>query len=214
MTRQLELPVSNRGEAPTGKRSEEAPTATHENERSGASGLMEKVCERPNLQGYSFWVSRGQGVKLRVADKALATMKEKVRELTSRTGGQSMGQVCKRLGEYLRGWKEYFHLAPTSWTFGNLDKWIRRRLRALHLKQWGQQSTVCRELRARGMSEDEATVVAVNCRRWWMNSARVMHVAFPNRYFDQLGVPRLATQPQLPEPPGADPHAGWCGRGP
>ena len=63
------------------------------------------------------------------------------------------------------------------------------------------------------MSEDEATVVAVNCRRWWMNSARVMHVAFPNRYFDQLGVPRLATQPQLPEPPGADPHAGWCGRG-
>ena len=166
------------------------------------------------ILGYSFWVSRGQGVKLRVADKALATMKEKVREITRRTGGQSMGQVCRRLGEFLRGWKEYFRLAPTSWTFGNLDKWIRRRLRALHLKQWGQQSTVYRELRARGMSEDEATVVAVNCRRWWMNSARVMHVAFPNRYFDQLGVPRLATQPQLPEPPGADPHAGWCGRGP
>jgi len=50
MTRQLELPNSNRGETPTGKRSEEAPTAMHENERSGASGLMEKVCERPNLQ--------------------------------------------------------------------------------------------------------------------------------------------------------------------
>jgi len=166
------------------------------------------------ILGYSFWVSRNQGVKLQVADKALATMKEKVREITRRTGGQSIGQVCKRLGEFLRGWKEYFRLAPTSWTFGNLDKWIRRRLRALHLKQWGQQSTVYRELRARGMSEDEATVVAVNCRRWWMNSARVMHVAFPNRYFDQLGVPRLATQPQLPEPPGADPHAGWCGRGP
>jgi hypothetical protein len=36
MTRQLELTLANRGEAPTGKRSEEAPTATHENERSGA----------------------------------------------------------------------------------------------------------------------------------------------------------------------------------
>jgi RNA-directed DNA polymerase len=166
------------------------------------------------ILGYSFWVSRHQGVKLQVADKAVATMKDKVREITRRTGGQSIGQVCKRLGEFLRGWKEYFRLAPTSWTFSNLDKWIRRRLRVLHLKQWGQQSTVYRELRARGMSEDEATVVAVNCRRWWMNSARVMHVAFPNRYFDQLGVPRLATQPQLLEPPGADPHAGWCGRGP
>jgi hypothetical protein len=41
-----------------------------------------------------------------------------------------------------------------------------------------------------------------------------LHMAFPIRYFDHLGVPRLAAQPQLPEPPGADPHAGWCGRGP
>ena len=37
MTRKLELPLANRGEAPTGKRSEEAPTAMHENERSGAT---------------------------------------------------------------------------------------------------------------------------------------------------------------------------------
>ena len=36
MTRELELPLANRGEAPTGKRSEEEPTAMHENERSGA----------------------------------------------------------------------------------------------------------------------------------------------------------------------------------
>jgi len=36
MTRELELPLENRGEAPTEKRSEEAPTAMRENERSGA----------------------------------------------------------------------------------------------------------------------------------------------------------------------------------
>ncbi len=36
MSRQLELPPANRGEAPTGKRSEEEPTAAHENERLGA----------------------------------------------------------------------------------------------------------------------------------------------------------------------------------
>jgi RNA-directed DNA polymerase len=166
------------------------------------------------ILGYSFWVAKDSTVKLQVADKALATMKDSVRAITARTGGRSIQQVCKRLGEYLRGWREYFRLADTAWTFGNLDKWIRRRLRVLHLKHWGQQSTVYRELRARGMSEDAATVVAVNCRRWWMNSARMMHVAFPTRYFDQLGVPRLAMQPQLSEPPGADPHAGWCGRGP
>jgi len=166
------------------------------------------------ILSYSFWVAKDSTVRRRVADKALATMKDNIRAITARTGGRSIGQVCKRLGEYLRGWKEYFCLADTPRIFDNLDRWIRRRLRALHLKHWGQQSTVYRELRARGMPRDAAMVVAVNCRRWWMNSGRIIHVALPNRYFDQLGVPRLATQPQLHEPPGADPHAGWCGRGP
>jgi hypothetical protein len=36
MTRELELPLANRGETPTGKRSEEAPPAMRESGRSGA----------------------------------------------------------------------------------------------------------------------------------------------------------------------------------
>jgi hypothetical protein len=35
-------------------------------------------------------------------------------------------------------------------------------------------------------------MVAANGRRWWHNSALLIHRAFPIRYFDQLGVPRLA----------------------
>jgi len=31
-------------------------------------------------------------------------------------------------------------------------------------------------------------------------------------HLDRVGVPRLSW-PQLLEPPAADPHAGWCGRG-
>ena len=37
MSRQLELPLESRGEAPRGKRSEEEPTAIGGNERSGAT---------------------------------------------------------------------------------------------------------------------------------------------------------------------------------
>jgi group II intron reverse transcriptase/maturase len=61
MIRQLELPLSNRGEAPTGKRSEEAPTAAHGDERSGASDLMEKACERQNLQAALKRVRKNKG---------------------------------------------------------------------------------------------------------------------------------------------------------
>jgi len=144
------------------------------------------------LLGYSFWVAPGQTVKRRVATKALATMKEHIRLITGRSGGRSIEQVCERLGEYLRGWKEYFRLADTTRILANLDEWIRHRLRAIHLKHWKRGTTIYRELRARGLPEHAAATVAANGRRWWKNSAKLINVAFPIRYFDQLGIPRLA----------------------
>src|SRR6185369_6807832 len=61
MSRQLELPLESRGEAPRVERSEEAPTATQGNERLGTSGLMELVCERQNLQAALKRVRKNKG---------------------------------------------------------------------------------------------------------------------------------------------------------
>jgi RNA-directed DNA polymerase len=49
-SRQLELAFEGGGEAPRLERSAETTSATHGTERPGASGLMEAVCERRNLQ--------------------------------------------------------------------------------------------------------------------------------------------------------------------
>jgi hypothetical protein len=43
------------------------------------------------------------------------------------------------------------------------------------------------------MSKNNAAQVAANARRWWKNSAMSLNAALPNRYFDELGLPRLAT---------------------
>jgi len=144
------------------------------------------------ILGYSFWVAPGRVIKRRVASKALATMKERVRLITRRTVGRSIRQVVNELRSYLVGWKEYFRLADTPNVLGELDEWIRHRLRAIHLKQWKRGTTIYRELRARGLSEMKAAKVAANGRRWWKNSAKLINVAFPIRYFDELGLPRLA----------------------
>jgi group II intron reverse transcriptase/maturase len=144
------------------------------------------------LLGYSFWVAPGRTVKRRVAKKALAAMKERVRLITRRSGGRSIEQVAAELRGFLVGWKGYFQLADTPGVFESLDQWIRHRLRALHLKQWKRGTTIYRELRARGLSERGAATVASNARRWWKNSGMLIHVAFPISYFDQLGIPRLA----------------------
>ena len=61
MSRQLELPLASRGEAPRVERSEEAPTASHGNERSGTSGLLELVLRRENLQAALKRVKKNKG---------------------------------------------------------------------------------------------------------------------------------------------------------
>ena len=147
---------------------------------------------RRKLLGYSLWVGPGGEVKRRVADKAMTAMKRRVRQITRRSGGRSLRQVVEELRGYLSGWREYFRLADTPKVFRNLDKWIRHRLRALQLKQWKRGRTVYRELRARGASEQIAATVAANARRWWRNSALYLHTVLTNRFFDELGLPRLA----------------------
>jgi group II intron reverse transcriptase/maturase len=142
--------------------------------------------------GYAIWYSRDGSVRLRVAPKALAAMKERVREITARNGGKSVKQVAAELRSYLRGWKEYFRLSETPKVMRGLDEWMRHRMRMLHLKQWKRGTTVFRELRSRGLSRDGAARVAANTRRWWRNASMKLNVALPTSYFDNLGVPRLA----------------------
>ena len=142
--------------------------------------------------GYSFWYAKGSEVKRRVARKALVAMKDRVRDITKRSGGRSMSSVIDELRGYLVGWKNYFQLADTPRVFSDLDEWIRHRLRAIQLKQWKRGTTIYRELVRRGMRADGAKRVAANSRRWWKNSGMTINVAFPIAYFDGLGLPRLA----------------------
>jgi len=148
-----------------------------------------KPWERKFL-GYSFWVAKGRAIKRRVASQALEAMKDRIRQMTSRSGGRSLGSVIEELRAYLGGWKEYFRLADTPGIFQSLDQWIRHRLRAIQLKQWKRGRTIFRELHARGMPEDVAARVAGNARSWWKNSSMAINIALPNSLYDR--VPRLA----------------------
>jgi group II intron reverse transcriptase/maturase len=157
-----------------------------------AKSAVARAWDRKFL-GYSFWVAAGKTVKRRVAPQALEELKQRVRQITRRTGGRSLTQVTKDLGTYLRGWKAYFQLADTPKLFATLDGWIHHRLRALQLKQWKRGRTTFRELRARNVPEWLVVKGANHGRRWWWAAALgAMHTALPGRYFERLGVPRLA----------------------
>ena len=153
---------------------------------------MARVWERKFL-GYSFWVAPGKLVKRRVAPKALEDFKQHIREITSRNGGRSLARVVDELREYLRGWKNYFHLADTPRVFRELDQWIARRLRMVQLKQWKRGPTIYRELRRRGVPERVTRAAAAWSGSWWRIAGHgALNTAMPTKYLVGLGLPTLA----------------------
>jgi RNA-directed DNA polymerase len=142
--------------------------------------------------GYALWQTREGEVRRGLSGKALQAFKRRVRQLTRRNGGRSIEQVVEQLRSYLLGWKGYFRLAQTPRIWRSLDEWIRRRLRALHLKQWRRGKTTYRELLRLGASPWVAESVAALSRRWWHNSRSAVHNVLTVAYFDRLGVPRLS----------------------
>jgi RNA-directed DNA polymerase len=90
-------------------------------------------CRVPG-QGFEFLGYRFEAGRRSVRKKSLDKLKDTIRERTRRTRGDSLGVVIADLNRVLRGWFGYFKLAQSR-TFIDLDKLIRRRLRALLRKQ-------------------------------------------------------------------------------
>lgn len=141
--------------------------------------------------GYCLWQLNGE-VKRAVAVQALKTFRQRVRQITQRSGGRSMAQVAEELRRYVPGWKAYFRLAQTPRVFRGLDEWLRHRMRALQLKHWRRGTTMYRELGALGASSEHAARIAANAGRWWHNSRFELNRVLSLSYFDRLGVPRLS----------------------
>lgn len=142
--------------------------------------------------GYALWVAPGGVIKRRVAGKPMATFKQRIRQLTRRSGGRSMQGVADRLRAFVLGWKAYFRLAQTPKVWKDLDKWLHHRVRAIQLKQWKRGRTIFRELTALGAKLDVARQVAANSRRWWRNSGRLLNTVLTLKWASQLGIPRLS----------------------
>lgn len=143
--------------------------------------------------GYAFWRRKGR-VRLRVARKSYQRLKERLRLATPRVTGRSIAAVVERLTPQIRGWKNYFRLADGHDQMRRIDGWLRRRLRAIQLKQWTRGTTAYRRMRAMGWPDDVARYVASRLRRGWWNAAKgASHMVFPKHFFDDLGLPRLAS---------------------
>jgi hypothetical protein len=78
--------------------------------RLTVNALKSAVDKLSNRKFLGFTVSRNDA-RLKVADKAIDTLKDRVRKLTRRTRGTAIGALVAELREILLGWKAYFGIA-------------------------------------------------------------------------------------------------------
>ncbi len=85
--------------------------------------------------------------------KKLKKLKDRVREITSRSKGESIETTIKNLNIYLLGWMNYYARSALKGFIKELAGWIRRRLRQKLWKLWKKGARRKAELRKLGCKE-------------------------------------------------------------
>jgi len=148
---------------------------------------------RPRQRKFlSFSFTWSREPKRRIAPKAIARFKQRVRELTRRTRGVRMETMVAQLTRYLTGWRGYFGFCQTPSVLRKLEEWLRRRLRSFVWKQWKRGTVRFAELRKRGVGKDLAAQTAGSAHGpWRLSNSPALTIALPNAYFASLGLPPL-----------------------
>src|ERR1700683_2836831 len=148
---------------------------------------------RRKFLGFSF--TGEQEPRRRIAPKAIARFKERIREQTRRTRGISLQQMVTQVTTYLRGWLGYFDDCQTPSVLKTLESWLRRRLRSVVWKQWKRGRTRFRELRKRGVRPDSRRKPrGVRTGPGGSRDCPGFTIALPNAYFAQLGLPPMVVR--------------------
>ena len=135
--------------------------------------------------GYAFYRCRGK-CKLRVHPKSVKKMKDKLRVMTNKNNGWGNDYRRQKLAEYVRGWINYFSMADMKRLMGEIDEWLRRRIRTVYWKQWKKVRTRYRMLKALKLPEWQVHKMA-NCRKGYWRAAKMLSCVLTNKIIAKLG---------------------------
>ncbi len=145
--------------------------------------------DRPwNRSFLGFTLRPREGFPRAVAAKAVDRFKQRARKLTGRNRGVNLKRMIDDLNPLLRGWAGYFGFSEGC-ELGDLDGWIRRRLRSAQWTQWKTFAKRLAELKRRGVA-NTAAYAASNSPKgpWRLSLSNALHRALSNRAFRNAGL--------------------------
>ena len=121
---------------------------------------------------------------------------DKVKELTPRNWGGTLESCIARINRYTSGWAGFFGIcdAGINSLLRATDAHIRRRLRALLLKQWKRRRTIVKRLIRLGVKPKSAWKALYRPKRriWALAHRPAIDRGLRNAYFAERGLIRLA----------------------
>ncbi|WP_114326957.1 group II intron reverse transcriptase/maturase [Candidatus Colwellia aromaticivorans] len=121
--------------------------------------------------------------------KTVQLFKQKMRRLTNRNWGVSMGYQLFKVSQYLRGWINYFGIANAYQACVELDHWIRRRVRMCYWRQWRKPRTKVQNLLKRGVRIQAAVACGITSKGPWRSSKTPgIQQALSNAYLAKAGL--------------------------
>ena len=134
-------------------------------------------------------------VEVLLSKRSKERIDETIRRATPRSFGGSLARCIARLNAVLIGWIGFFGIctAKVEWILKNLDAHIRRRLRAIVVKQWKRRPTMVRNCIRRGVNPKTAWRSISGARKgpWALSHTPAINRALDNAYFAQSGLESL-----------------------
>lgn len=132
------------------------------------------------------------GGVLGLAPTSLLRAKQKVRLLTRRNRGVSLGRMISELNSFLIGWTTYFRYAQCRRQLSDLDAWLRSRLRCVRLKQCRRAATIASFLQGLGVPRPQSWTTATSGKGWHRRAhSPSAHHAMSTAWFERQGLVSL-----------------------
>ncbi len=133
---------------------------------------------------------QGGEVRVGLSERTQVRLKARIVECTPRNWGRSLSACISQINAYLRGWVEFFGVGDSiKSTLRTADAHLRRRLRAIILRQWKTDRVAVRRLIQLGVPAALANTVYMGHVSWWRKSQHeAVRRGLRNAFFAERGL--------------------------
>lgn len=147
--------------------------------------------ETRHFLGYRLVPRAGEAAEILLSERSEKRLRERIVEKTPRARGCSLEETIERMNGYLNGWLGHFRVCTSGIerVLQYADAHIRRRMRAILLKQWKTKQTIIRRLIRLGVKRQTAWRRVYERRKsiWALSHDPAVERGLRNAYFAKRG---------------------------